>query len=213
MLQDLYRLPRWFLATVFIGAGIAFIVLNDRPHEFCDAQINNFQSKQQVNFTKLIKVCRETNSPGGCYKLFSQLDQLLKNFYLVSPRCFDRLSQASLTKKPRFKMANLTKPEKKELGEKSSVKQVLFQGMELMVFLAWREEALSGKVGKFNWLGPADMILFCAIKEAITSFYGRDSLRAFENQLLQRISSKQKTAPQIIKRHSILSENCALYSS
>ena len=213
MLQDLYKLPRWFLATVLIGLGITFIVLNDRPHEFCDVQINEFQSNQQINFKKMIKNCQETNSPGGCYALFSQLNRLLKDFYLVSPRCFDRLSQTQLTKKPRFKMANLTKPEKKELKEKSSVKEVLFQSMELMVFLAWREEALTGKISKFNWLGPADMILFCSIKEAIISFYGRDSLRNFENKLLEKLPTTQKEIPHIIRRNSILSENCALYSS
>ena len=213
MLQDLYRLPKWFLATVFIGIGIILIILNDRPHQFCDVQIDNFQSNQQVNFKKLIKNCQETNSPGGCYGLFSQLNKLLKDFYLVSPRCFDRLSQTQLTKKSRFKIANLTKPEKKELKKKSSVKEVLFQSMELMVFLAWREEVLTGKISKFNWLGPADLTLFCSIKEAIISFYGRDSLRDFENQLLEKLPAAQKETPQIIRRHSILSENCSLYSS
>ena len=201
------------MATVFIGAGIAFILSNDRPHQFCDTQINHFQSVQKTNFTKLIRVCRETNSPGGCYKLFSQLNRLLKNFYLVSPRCFSRLSQTQLTKKSRFKTANLTKSEKKDLNKKSSVKEVLFQGVELMVVLAWRENILSGKVSKFNWLGPADMTLFCSLKEAIISFYGRDSLKTFENQLVEKLSSKQKAPPQEIRKRSILSENCALYSS
>ena len=213
MLQDLYRLPKWFLATVFIGAGIAFILFNDRPHEFCDTQIKHFQSVQKTNFTKLIKLCRETNSPGGCYKLFFQLNRLLKNFYLVSPRCFSRLSQVQLTKQSRFKKANLTAEEKKELNKKSSVKEVLFQGVELMVFLAWRESVLSGKVSKFNWLGPADITLFCSLKETIISFYGRDSLKSFENQLVEKLSSRQKTPSQEIRRRSILSENCALYSS
>lgn len=212
-MQGLYKLPRWFLATVFIGAGIAIIVLNDRPHQFCDTQIDHFQSVQQANFTKLIEVCRETNSPGGCYKLFFQLNRLLKNFYLVSSRCFDRFSQIQLVKKPRFKQDNLTKEEKKELAQEISINQVLFQSMELMVFLAWREEVLSGNISKFNWLGPADMTLFCSIKKAIVLFYGRDSLRAFENQLVEKLSSGQKAPPEISRRHSILSENCALYSS
>ena len=213
MLQNIYRLPRWFLATVFIGAGIAFIIFNDRPHKFCDTQIKHFQSVQKTNFTRLIKICRETNSPGGCYKLFFHLNRLLKNFYLVSPRCFSRLSQIQITKESRFKTANLTKEEKKDLNKKSSVKEVLFQGVELMVILAWRENVLSGRVSKFNWLGPADMTLFCALKEAVISFYGRDSLRAFENQLVEKLSAKQKAPSQEIRRHSILSENCALYSS
>ena len=212
-MQGLYKLPRWFLATVFIGAGIAIIVLNDRPHQFCDTQIDHFQSVQQANFMKTIKICRETNSPGGCYKLFFQLNRLLKNFYLVSSNCFDRLSQVQLVKKSRFKESNLTEAEKKELTQEISVKQVLFQSMELMVFLAWREEVLSGNISKFNWLGPADMILFCSIKKAIVLFYGRDSLRAFENQLVEKLSSKQKASIEMSRRHSILSENCARYSS
>ena len=213
MLQNIYKLPRWFLAFVLIGSGIAFIVLNERPHRFCDTQINHFLSVQQTNFPRLMTDCRETNSPGGCYKLFSQLNSLLKNFYLVAPRCLKRLSQTSLTAKSRFKAANLTKEEKKEFSKKISVKQVLLQNIELMVFLAWREEALSGKISKFNWIGPADMTLFCSLKRAVISFYGRDGLRAFENNILKRLPSEQKVPPAILRRRSILSENCALYTS
>ena len=213
MLQNIYKLPRGFLAFILISGGIAFIVLNERPHRFCDTQIDHFLSVQQANFPRLMTACRETNSPGGCYKLFSQLNRLLKNFYLVAPRCLQRLSQTQLTAKSRFKETNLTPEEKSALSKKISVKQVLFQSIELMVFLAWREETLSGKTSKFNWLGPADMTLFCSLKRAVVSFYGRDSLRAFENQTLKKLPSEQKVPPSILRRHSILSENCALYTS
>ena len=208
----LHKLPRAFLATAAIGAGIALIVLNDRPHQLCDTQINHFQSVQKADFTKLINECRMTNSPGGCYDLFSHLKKLLRNFRLVSPKCFERLSLISLSRKPHFKQGNLTAEEKKYFSKKISVKEVLFDSIELMSRLAYRgEETLSGVKNKLHWLGPADLSLFCSLKEVVTLFYGGESLKSFENQILKTLPGTEKVSLKTLRKNSILSENCSLY--
>ena len=212
MLTAVHKLPRALLATVAIGAGIALIVLNDRPHQFCDTQISHFQSIQKTDFTKLINECRTTNSPGGCYDLFFHLKKLLRNFYLVSSKCFERLSSITLTKQSHFKQGKLTQEEKRYFQKKISVKEVLFDSMELITRLAYRgEKTLSGEKNKLHWLGPADLSLFCSLKKTVTLFYGRESLKSLENQILKNLPSAEKTSLKTLRKHSILSENCSLY--
>ena len=166
MMKSLYKLPRSVLATLLIGLGIAIIVLSDPPHHICDTQIEHFKSKQSKSgdWEKLLKNCRETNTPGGCYQMFAHLRRTLTHFYLVSKECIEPLSKQSL------------------------VKNKLQEGLEWMTRLAWREEALLNKVDKFNWLGPSDMTLFCNLKDRLIVFYGQKSFSTFEKQLLMNLS-------------------------
>ena len=188
-MKSLYKLPRPVLATLLIGIGIAFIVLNDPPHHICKTQIEHFESKQSKigDWEKLVKSCRETNTPGGCYEMFFHLQTTLTHFYLVAKECIEPFSK------------------------QSKVKKKLLEGLEWMVRLAWREEALSGKVDKFNWLGPSDMNLFCNLKDRVIVFYGRKTFNNFEKQLLSSLSSDKTASPEIVKKKSILSEYCANY--
>lgn len=188
-MKNLHKLPRSVLATLLIGIGIFFIIANDPPHHICDTQMEHFDQEQKRlgDRKKWIKNCRDTNSPGGCYELFSYLNRTLKNFYLVSQQCLSSLSS------------------------RSDVKKVLLEGMELMVQLAWREEVLLGKVSKFNWLGPADMTLFCDLKDRVIAFYGRAVFDSFEKQLLAKLSSDKTVNPDRVRKKSILSEYCINY--
>ena len=183
------KLPRTFLATVAIIIGIAFIVLQDPPHHICDTQIERFQYKQNQlgSWEKRTKVCREANSPGGCYEVFSHLRGILRNFYLVDKDCIESLSG------------------------KSNIKNLLLESMELMVRLAWREKTFQGKVDKFNWLGPSDMNLFCKLKDRLIVFYGHETYINFEKTLLTTLSSNKKANPEVVRKKSILSEYCANY--
>ena len=47
MLNDIYKLPKTLLAILLIGGGIVFILLNDPPHTFCDAQVEHFKRVQR----------------------------------------------------------------------------------------------------------------------------------------------------------------------
>lgn len=188
-MKNLYKLPRPVLAALFIGIGIAFILLNDPPHHICDTQMEHFKSQQKIlgNFKKHTLVCRETNSPGGCYEMFSHLNRTLKNFYLVSKECLIPLSK------------------------NAEVKNTLLEGIELMVRLAWREETLVGRADKFHWLGKADMNLFCRIKDRLIVLYGHKTFQDFEKQLLTSLSSDKNANPEAVRKKSILSEYCANY--
>ncbi|MGI9549470.1 MAG: hypothetical protein ACR2M7_05825 [Bdellovibrionales bacterium] len=202
MLDDLIKkLPKTLVALIAISIGIFFILVNDPPHKFCDTQIENFQSvqagilfknpKEKVYslpiIPRLLKICRETVSPGACYEYFSYLNRLLTDFKLVVPECF------------------------KDLSEIKEVRDQLFIGMETMVLLSWREEVLSGKVSKLNWLNRSDMALFCDIKKEVQILYGRDTLKFFENNIISKLPNSKQAAPARLRKFSILSESCSKY--
>ena len=204
-MNALYKLPRSLLVTLLLSGGIAYIVLNDPPHSFCDTQTERFQFRQKGVFIKdpgdkihakpligrLIDTCWETNAPGGCYEYFSYLKRLLDDFFLVSEGC---LSQVSGIKE---------------------VKEHLFEGVRMMTLLAWREKALSGKISRLNWLNRMDMSLFCSLKANVSRFYGRKALLDFEKKLLAELPVSEKyssASPGRLRDSSILSENCAEYA-
>ena len=200
-MNSLYKLPRAFLVTLLIGIGIAYVILNDPPHTFCKTQVEHFQFVQKgiifkdpqdkihkkTLMSRLIETCRKTVSPGGCYEYFSYLRRLLRDFRLVSTDCL------------------------KEVSLIEEVKQHLLIGTKLMVLIAWREEALTGQVDKFNWLNRTDMSLFCTLKKQITLFYGNPTWLSFEDSVLKQLPLSQKVSLQYLKKFSILSEPCSIY--
>jgi len=195
------KLPKSLVAIVAIGIGIAFILLNDPPHTFCDTQLENFKSaqsgilfkdpKDKVSLyplmVKLLKTCRATVAPGACYEYFSYLNRLLLDFKIIVNECLEPLSQIQ------------------------EVKDHLFIGVSTMVELAWREEVLAGRVSKLNWLKYPDLSLFCQIKKHIVLFYGRDTLKQFEQTVLSRLPNAKKASLLTIRKFSILSEPCGKY--
>ncbi len=203
-MKALYKLPKALLAAILIGGGIAYIVINDPPRTLCKTQKKHFLSVQKGVLIKdpadklrkkplisrLTDSCWDAYAPGGCYEYFSYLRKLLKDFFLVSQDCLGEVSQIPEARKS------------------------LFEGARIMTRIAWREQALTGKVSKLNWLSRTDMSLFCSIKGKIISFYGMKAWEDFEKKLLTELPLKnqdQKVPPARIKKASILSENCLHY--
>ena len=202
MLNALYKLPRFLLVCLLVGGGIAFVILNDPPHKFCDTQIEHWTSSQKgilYDDPKDFKVqksalkreqslCRKEGSPGACYGYFSRLRQLLRSFRILSPECAEQV---------------YAKPE---------TQRALGGALTLMTALAYREEVLTGRAGKFNWLLRADMILFCDIKNKYIAQYGSRKAQALENQIVSLLpQGDKKISAEALKKKTILSENCASY--
>ena len=93
----------------------------------------------------------------------------------------------------------------------AKVKKALSSALTLMTALAWREEALTGRVSKYNWLARADLFLFCEIKQKYIIYYGQEAYNLLENQILNLLPLKQKISPQLLIRKTILSESCISY--
>ena len=201
MLNDIYKLPKTLLAILLIGGGIAFILFNDPPHTFCDTQIEHFKRVQRGILYRNPKdfhtekstlkrkkdTCQKENAPGACYEYFAYLRRLLKDFRLLSKECLPLIYET---------------PE---------VKKAFSSALSLLTALAWREEILTGKVSKYNWLTRPDLSLFCELKTKYTMNYGKENYEILEKSIIGLLPVKQKVSPKHIKKKTILSESCTGY--
>ena len=194
MLNNLYKIPKFLLASLIIIGAIIVILLNDPPHTLCDTQVEHFTALQKnrgvYNKTRLrkkYKLCEKEQAPGVCYEYFAILKKLLKDFNVLSDECTTLV---------------YSKPD---------VKSTLSQALTLMTTLAWREEVLTGQVSKYNWLNRSDLFLFCNIKRKYVMYYGQKNYKALENQILGLLTRKTKVSTETLIRRTILSESCAKY--
>ena len=200
MLSNLYKLPKAVLASLVIGGAIVLIIYTDRPHNFCDTQLEHFKSiqtgllykdgkdfhaeKSRLERTK--QNCETETAPGTCYEYFAYLKRLLKDFRVLSTQC------------------------KSLIFSKVKVKSALESALKLMTALAWREEVLSGRISKYNWLTRSDIYLFCDIKGKYIQNYGQTAYVNLEQAILNLLPSKNQNK-KLILRWSILSESCLKY--
>ena len=201
MLNKLYRLPKFFIASLFIGLGIAFILINEPPHTFCDTQVEHFKKvqtgilyKNKKDFHKESSIlerkrllCQKENAPGTCYDYFHYLKRLLKDLKLLSRECAPMIYQSL------------------------KVKKTFSQALSVMTALAWREEVLTGKVSKYNWLTRPDLYLFCDLKRNYVVNYGKENYMQLEQQILNLLPFDKKHPIALIQRRTILSESCSAY--
>ena len=195
------KLPKPLLVSLLLGGGIFFMIANDPPYTFCDSQVENFKKiqkgilyKNPKDFHKeksILKrkenTCLQENAPGACYEYFAYVRRLLRDFRVLSNEC---ISQISSTNK---------------------VKRALSEALTLMVAIAWREEVLTGRESKFNWLTRADLILFCELKNKYITYYGQKDYSLLENKILTSLPIKKPVALKFLIKKTILSESCITY--
>ena len=200
MLSSLYKLPKAVIASLVIGGAIFFIILNDPPHTLCDTQLEHFKSlqkgitykdnkdfhKEKALLNRKKESCEKENRPGSCYEYFAYLKRLLKNFQVLSPEC------------------------EAIIFAETPIKKALKSALTLITALAWREEVLTGRVSKYNWLSRSDMYLFCDIKNKYIQQYGQPAYESLEQQIISLLPSQNKNRNLIFK-WSILSESCLKY--
>ena len=201
--MNIYALPKKLLVFILITAGVAIVVLKDPPLTVCGVQVENYKSdninflfpdpKKKTNskskldtfYKKALTECRENNSPGGCYSLFSSVDRLMKSFRQIDSKCYPQVSQLK------------------------EVKDVLFQIHSLFIEISWAEGPKDELSSPLSWLSLNDVSTFCKVKDKILYFYGRDTLKSLEEKVMNQIGSDY-TREKVI-RFSILSENCHLH--
>jgi len=131
--------------------------------------------------------CQKENASGACYEYFAYLRRLLKDLRLLSEKCLLLVYET---------------PE---------LKKTFSSALSLMTALAWREEILTGKVSKYNWLTRPDLSLFCELKTKYIMNYGKESYEALAKATVELLPVKQKVSPAYIKKKTILSESCTGY--
>lgn len=200
----LNSLPKNIVAFLAISGGIIFIVLSQPPVTVCDSQVEKFKAMQinflyrdekypkaknikRTKFEYLRDRCKETNSPGGCYELFSDMKLMLHDLALFTDEC----------------AANS--------GGISEVKRSSWETVDLLIRLAWGASPPSAYNIKFSWLDTADVSLYCQLKNRIILMYGESSWSSFREKLMRDLPGAKELTRNQVWDMSLFSENCARY--
>jgi hypothetical protein len=167
------KFPPGLVAFVVITVGIIGIIAYDPPKTVCDAEEEIFRNNHRhflapnpkstqglSKFDEQKEICKQSNSPGGCYEFFSQVRNLIASVEGTSKEC------------------------RNQIGEIGLVKNAFWQTATLFVHLAWGAKPPENVYEKVGWLDYSDINLFCRLQGKINEIYGLDSWQNFQTQML-----------------------------
>lgn len=148
------------------------MILADPPYTKCNTQIEVLQKSLQSDIfsrqgkrlvfsprlSGQITTCKEGNGPGGCFELFATLRRLIRELSSFPPECHESLA---------------------EIGQ---VQGAIMEGIRLMVFLAWGESPPAPEA-RARWLEPADLALFCELRDGFVRIFGPEAYDEFRTSI------------------------------
>lgn len=191
-------LPKTVLAVLALVVGFIFIILNDPPKSICTVQLEIFKDAQKrllykeeikgvnrpAQIDELLRICRASNSPGGCNELFFKLKTLNKDLNSVPSQCSSTV------------------------GGETPVRDYMWKSYRLIVELAWGSKPPSGYERRFAWLDSADLALFCDMKENLIRLYGEQRHKEFQEEMFQSLPQAPMLTRDQIWQRTILSTRC-----
>ena len=200
--MNIYSLPKKFLVPLLLVAGVAFVVLQNPPKGVCDVQKENYianntvflfpkkkgsssNKKEQSFYQTALDECRQNNSLGGCYSLFSSVHRLIQSFSNVDSKCHPQIAQIK------------------------EVREALFLLYSLFIEISWAEGPEHELSNPLAWLSVNDVATFCKVKNQIYYFYGELGMSQLEKKIFQDIAPNHPEEE--ILKFSVLSENCSQY--
>jgi hypothetical protein len=166
----------WIVALVLTLGVLAMFVLQ-QPHSPCVNQVELFKSslegvlypKKVKNatrpavFNESINACKIGNSAGACGPFFESLRKIQVEFSLVASRCSG------------------------EMGDHPDIVRFIQRSLEVIVQLAWVTSQSSPDTHLLGWLGPAEMSIFCRLKNSYVEGFGSEDFESLQRQIVQRL--------------------------
>lgn len=194
-------LPRGLIVALALVGGMLLIILSNPPHTPCDAQIEIFKQDQKRNlFTTQVKgipqsakmraaekLCRETNSAGGCFELFRSLRSFHQALQAMPEQCGEKLIEVS------------------------EVTAALLRNLSLMVRLAWGSRPPASYYDRNGWLEPPDLALFCALTQAQIRLQGEEFWRQFREKTMNELPGAGELSRDELWKRSLFSTDCRTY--
>lgn len=191
-------LPKPVVIVLAIVGVILLLLLSDPPHSVCDSQLNVFRQSQQkflflnedkpvlktTKYNQLVKQCKATNDPGGCYELFQEMRKMLKDLEVLPSQC---LGQA---------------------GEIEEVEKALHDASELLARLAWGAKAPETYNQKYGWLDRSDIELFCRLKYFVIATYDNDEWEEIKKKVFSELPGIKEKSREDGYDLSLFSERC-----
>ncbi len=186
--MDLNRIPKPLLVALVLLAGVAIIPLLSSPHSVCQSQLENFQESQAgfiysktekktkipPRYDRAFSNCYSSNignTPGACAEYFDLLRGMLRDLQNISNECGEQVK-----------------------GNERLMK-AMTQSLKVFTEIAWGDpppEENAEFTLATSWLEPADLSIFCSIKNEWVRFFGKESLAERKKIILDGLSGELK---------------------
>ena len=180
--QFIQKIPRSLFVGGVLVVGVALILLINPPYTVCDSQWDVFQAHQTpflfLDKTKsyiktlgvdvAIEKCKQGNNAGACQELFQNVQEMLKDFEIVSNECTSTFLS------------------------KTMVRKTIWGTQELMVQLAWGTTPPSSVYERFGWLDNNHMFLFCRLKEFAIKDKGKEAWEVWREKNMMSLPQAEQ---------------------
>ncbi len=141
------------------------------------------RSSLETSVLEAFNFCLRSNSPGGCFDMFSRLDFFEKQIRTIPTECGESPATESLRK-----------ASEKALG--------------LFLRLAWGDDAPNNKYNITSWLDTQDLGIYCRLKRQYVRLFGKEQLNSLAwSQIPLLPGAKDITRKQMGER-SLMSYPC-----
>lgn len=175
------QIPKPLIVAAAFFLGIAFLYFSNPPYTKCQTQIEILQKNLQgqvfaqqgkrllfsPKVLKSIETCKLGNSPGGCFEMFSHVRRFMREIRNFDQECYA------------------------DLAGINEIKGSINQTMTLMVQIAWGESPPPGPDKRFNWFEPADIALFCDLRDSYMRIYGEEDFEAYRTKVYQTLPGEE----------------------
>jgi len=197
--QILNSMPKTVLAILAIIIGFFVIVQSDPPRTVCGSQLELFQQQQkeflyggtqnskQPLANKYYSVCKESNSPGGCFEFFLRLKKLNQDLESVPSQCSE------------------------EFAQEDTLKSWIMKSMKLMTDISWGDRGPASVTRKNAWFDASDLSMFCDLKKHATRIYGVEVLDQWRESTLSSLPEAEKLDHESLYQKSLISTPCEAY--
>jgi len=141
------------------------------------------RSSLESSVIEAFNFCLSSNSPGGCFDMFSRLDFFEKQIRTIPTECGESLATEPLRK----------------ASEKA---------LRLFLRLAWGEEAPKNKYNITSWLDTHDLGIYCRLKREYVRLFGKKQLNALAWSQIPTLPGAKDLTRKEMGERSLMSYPC-----
>lgn len=175
------QIPKPLIVAGAFILGIAFLYFSNPPYTKCQTQIEILQknlegeifSKQgkRLLFSPMLarymELCKQGNSPGGCFEMFAAARKFMREVRNFDEECYT------------------------DLASVAEVKGAISAVMTLMTQVAWGESPPPGPEKRFGWFEPADLALYCDLRDSYRKIYGEEEYTLYQQFVYSKLPGEE----------------------
>jgi hypothetical protein len=174
-------IPKSILVFAVLSAGVCLLFYIQKPHSLCDSQFAAFRESQigrlypkkqkggpqGPTLFKSLQQCRVLRTSGACYEFFQQTRQVLRDLKNIPNSC------------------------SQEMEKIPEIRNFLGGAIDIIVRLAWGEHPPERGPNRFGWLEPAEISIFCELKNQFHRLFGMDEWEKIRQGLVGKLPGER----------------------